>query len=80
MAGRVDAKLKELGIDLPAPMAPIAKYVPYVVTGNVVVISGQLPAVDGKVAFTGKVSVDLSVEQGAAAARQSFINLLVYLL
>ena len=79
MAGRVDARLKELGIVLPAPMAPIANYVPYVVTGNVVVISGQLPAVDGKVAFTGKVSVDLSIEQGAAAARQSFVNLLVHL-
>ena len=79
MAGRVDAKLKELGIDLPAPMAPIANYVPYVVTGKLVVISGQLPAVDGKVAFTGKVSVDLSIEQGAAAARQSFVNLLVHL-
>ncbi len=79
MPGQIDAKLKELGIDLPAPMAPIANYLPYVVTGNLVVISGQLPTIDGKVAFTGKVSVDLSIEQAAAAARQSFINLLVHL-
>ena len=79
MAGRVDTKLQELGIDLPAPMAPIANYVPYVITGKLVVISGQLPAIDGKVAFTGKVGVDLNIEQGAAAARQSFINLLVHL-
>ena len=79
MAGHVDAKLQELGIVLPAPMGAIANYVPYAITGNLVVISGQLPAVDGKVAFTGKVSADLSVEQGAAAARQSFINLLAHL-
>ncbi len=79
MAGRIDAKLQELGIALPDAMAPIANYVPYVVTGNTVVISGQLPAIDGKVAFTGKVPTDLSIEQGAAAARQSFINLLVHL-
>jgi len=79
MAGHVDAKLQELGIVLPAPMGAIANYVPYAITGNLVVISGQLPAVDGKVAFTGKVSADLTVEQGAAAARQSFINLLAHL-
>jgi enamine deaminase RidA (YjgF/YER057c/UK114 family) len=79
MAGRIDAKLQELGIVLPAPMGAIANYVPFAITGKLVVISGQLPAVDGKVAFTGKVSADLSVEQGAAAARQSFINLLAHL-
>ena len=53
MAGQVETRLAELGITLPRPMAPIANYVPYVVTGNLVVISGQLPAVDGKVAVTG---------------------------
>lgn len=79
MAGKIEARLRELGITLPTPMAPIANYVPFVVTGNLVVISGQLPAVDGKVAFTGKVPVDLSIEQGAQAARASFINLLAHL-
>ena len=79
MPGRIDAKLKELGIELPAGMPPIANYVPAVVTGNLVVVSGQLPAIDGKVAFTGKVPTDLTVEQAAAAARQSFINVLVHL-
>ena len=77
--GQIDQRLKDLGITLPTPAKPIANYVPYVVTGKLVVISGQLPAVDGKVAFTGKVSVDLTIEQGAAAARQSFVNLLVHL-
>ena len=79
MAGQIDAKLRELGIHLPTPMAPIANYVPTVTTGNLVVVSGQLPAIDGKLAFTGKVPIDLSIAQGAAATRQSFINVLVHL-
>ncbi len=79
MAGQVEAKLAELGITLPLPMAPVANYVPYVITGNLVVISGQLPAVDGKVSVTGKVSWGVSVEKAAEAARLCFINVLVHL-
>ena len=55
MPGRIEVKLAELGITLPRPMPPIANYVPYAVTGNLVVVSGQVPAVDGKIAVTGKV-------------------------
>jgi len=79
MPGRIDAKLAELDITLPRPMAPIANYVPYVVTGNLVVVSGQLPAVDGKVAFTGKVSWGVTPEQAKEATRLSFINVLAHL-
>ncbi len=79
MAGRVETKLAELGIMLPSLMAPIANYVPYVVTGNLVVVSGQLPATDGKVAVTGKVSWGVSVEQAKDAARLCFVNVLVHL-
>lgn len=80
MAGRIDARLAELGITLPTPMPPIANYVPFVVTGNLVVVSGQVPAVDGKIAVTGKVGPGgLSIEQGQAAARQCFINVLTQL-
>jgi enamine deaminase RidA (YjgF/YER057c/UK114 family) len=79
MAGRIETKLAELGITLPRPMQPIANYVPYVVTGNLAVISGQVPAVDGKIAVTGKVGVGLTVEQGQQAARLCFINVLVHL-
>jgi enamine deaminase RidA (YjgF/YER057c/UK114 family) len=75
----VDQKLAELGIVLPKPMAPVANYVPYVVTGALVVISGQLPAVDGSVAVTGKVGESVDVEQGQRAARLCFINLLAHL-
>lgn len=79
MAGRIDARLRELGVTLPTPMAPIANYVPFVITGDLVFVSGQLPVVDGKVAITGRVTVGVSVEQGQAAARQCFINLLAQL-
>ncbi len=75
----IDARLAELGIDLPAAMAPLANYVPYVVAGNLVVVSGQLPAVDGKVAVVGKVGAEVSVEQGQHAARLCFTNVLTHL-
>src|SRR4051794_10936493 len=79
MPGRIEVKLAELGITLPRPAAPIANYVPYVVTGDHVVVSGQVPAVDGRVAITGKVSQGVSLEQGREAARLCFINVLVHL-
>src|ERR1700730_14977 len=79
MAGRVEATLAELGITLPRPMQPIANYVPYVVTGNLVVVSGQVPAIDGKIAVTGKVAAGLSIDRGKEAARLCFINVLVHL-
>src|SRR5580693_3278164 len=80
MPGRVELKLAELGISLPTtPMPPLANYVPYVVTGDLVVVSGQVPAIDGKIAITGKVSWGVSPDQGKEAARLCFINVLVHL-
>src|SRR5689334_14258536 len=79
MAGKIEAKLTELGIELSAGMPPIANYVPYVVTGNRAVISGQVPAVDGKIAIVGKLGAELSVERGQEAARLCFVNLLAHL-
>src|SRR3978361_1763617 len=79
MAGQIEAKLAELGITLPRQMPPIANYVPYVVTGNLVVVSGQVPAIDGKIAITGKVSWGVSADQAKEAARLCFINVLVHL-
>ncbi|HET6609256.1 MAG TPA: RidA family protein [Rhodopila sp.] len=78
MAGQIEARLAELGITLPLPMQPIANYVPYVVTGNLVYVSGQVPAVDGKIAVTGKVSWGVSIDHGKEAARLCFINVLVH--
>ena len=79
MPGRIDATLAQLDVTLPPPAAPIANYVPFVVTGKLVVISGQGPVLDGKVAFTGKLGDTLSVEQGQQAARQCLLNLLAQL-
>ena len=75
----IEAKLAELGVTLPAPMAPVANYVPYVVAGTLVVVSGQIPALDGAVAITGKVGGAVTVEQGKDAARLCFINVLAQL-
>jgi enamine deaminase RidA (YjgF/YER057c/UK114 family) len=79
MAGRIDQRLNDLGIVLPTPAVPIANYVPFAVSGKLVVISGQIPMRDGAVAFTGKVGVDVTPEQGKEAARLCFINLLAQL-
>ena len=79
MAGRIDEILHQLGIVLPTPTAPIANYVPYVRSGDLIFVSGQLPAVDGKVAVAGKIGDGVSIEQGQHAARLSFINILVHL-
>jgi enamine deaminase RidA (YjgF/YER057c/UK114 family) len=80
--GTADAKLQELGISLPTPAAPVANYVPFVRTGNLVVISGQLClGLDGKLAdaHKGKLGAEVSPEQGQEAARLCAINLLAQL-
>jgi enamine deaminase RidA (YjgF/YER057c/UK114 family) len=78
MAG-IAARLAELGITLPTPMAPLANYVPFVRTGDLVIVSGQVPAVDGRVAITGKLGDAVSAEQGQQAARLCLINVLAQL-
>ena len=75
----VSDRLAELGITLPSPTAPLANYVPFTVAGNLAVVSGQIPLLDGKLACTGKLGASVSVEQGQAAARQCFINVLAHL-
>lgn len=74
-----DKKLKELGIELPAPSKPIANYVKAVRTGNLVFLSGHGPTrADGSL-ITGKVGKDLTLEQGYEAARITAISLLATL-
>lgn len=79
MAGKIETTLAELGITLPTPAVPIANYVPFVATGRLVVISGQIPMRDGKIAYTGKISQGMSINDGQDAARLCFINLLAQL-
>ncbi|KAA5605823.1 RidA family protein [Roseospira marina] len=76
MAGRVEARLTELGIILPQATAPVANYVPFVVSGSSVVVSGQIPLADGKPAYTGLLGDSVSLEDGQAAARLCGVNLI----
>lgn len=79
MAGVIEAKLAELGITVPLAAAPLANYIGYNIVGNLVVVSGQIPLVDGKIAVTGKVGAGVTIEQGQQAARICFVNLLAQL-
>lgn len=76
MAGKVEARLKEIGISLPQAPTPAANYVPYVRTGNLVFIAGQIPVSDGVVKYTGLASQDLSVDDAYQAARLCGINII----
>jgi len=75
----IEDKLKELKIELPKISKPIANYVGYVVSGNMVYISGQLPMLDGKVAYTDQLGGGISVEVAYKAARLCGINILAQL-
>ena len=79
MAGEVDARLAELGIEVPEAAAPVANYVGFVQSGNLVFGSGQVPLVDGAFKFQGKVGAEFSVEQGQEAARICAINIITQL-
>ena len=70
-----DQNLEKLGLELPEPSAPVANYVPYVVSGNLVFISGQISKIGDK-AIGGRLGEDLTVEQGQAAAKLSALNLI----
>jgi enamine deaminase RidA (YjgF/YER057c/UK114 family) len=77
--GAVDRRLQELGIALPAAAAPVANYVPYVRTGSLVVVSGQIClGPDGKIAdaHKGKLGREVSLQQGQEAARLCAVNVL----
>ncbi len=76
MAGQIEARLTELGIELPQAAAPAANYVPYVVSGNLVFVSGQITVWNGELRHQGKVGQDLSVEDGQAAARLCALNII----
>jgi enamine deaminase RidA (YjgF/YER057c/UK114 family) len=68
--------LGELGLVLPAAVPPAADYVKCRVSGTVLYISGHGPMRDGQAVFTGKVGIDLDVEDGAASAELAMLNIL----
>jgi enamine deaminase RidA (YjgF/YER057c/UK114 family) len=72
----IDEKLASLDIILPSPPKPAGSYVPVVITGKLMFVSGQIPIKDGKVAYLGKVSKDISLEEAQKAAKLCIINTL----
>jgi enamine deaminase RidA (YjgF/YER057c/UK114 family) len=72
----VEEKLTELGLTLPDVAAPVASYVPAVISGNYVYTSGQLPFVDGGLPATGKVGADVDQETAAKLAATCALNAL----
>ncbi len=76
MSGTIDARLEELGITLPNPAAPAANYVPFVVSGSQVFISGQVPIGPEGLMYQGKVGRDVSAEDAQLAARLCALNII----
>lgn len=73
----IEDKLAEMGVTIPDPKPALGSYVPAVQTGNLVFVSGNLPIqADGSMLHSGKLGVDVSVEEGYAAAKQCAINCL----
>ncbi len=76
MGKSYEARLNELGIELPAPPKPVATYIPAVRAGELLFLSGVIPLRDGKLAVEGKLGKDLTIEQGYEAARIALLNAL----
>ena len=79
MSGTIDARLRQLGIELPEPAAPVANYVPFTVSGNLVFIAGQLCLWNGERRFPGKLGAAIGIPDGQQAARLCALNILAHL-
>jgi len=76
MTGIIEQKLVDIGLDLPNAAAPAGNYVPYVISGNLIFVSGQIPMGPDGPEYQGKLDKDFSIEDGQAAARLCALNLL----
>jgi len=79
MSATISARVTALGLELPNPSTPSANYVPWVRTGNLVFISGQLPLKDGQCAFVGRVGDEVELDTARQAAQQCGLNILAHL-
>jgi enamine deaminase RidA (YjgF/YER057c/UK114 family) len=77
--GRIEARLKELEVELPVPSRPGANYVPFVRCGSLVFLTGQLSQWNGERRFVGKLGREFGVPEGQQAARLCALNLLAHL-
>ena len=76
MAGTIDSRLAELGIELPEAAAPAANYVPYAISGNQLYIAGQVTVWNGEFKFIGRLGEELGVDEGYQAARLCALNII----
>lgn len=77
MAGRIDERLRTLGIELPEPQLPrVAKILGYRMANGLLLVSGQIPQWNGERRFIGKLGREFTTEQGREAARLSALNVL----
>ena len=76
MGGRVESRLIQLGIELPSPAAPAANYVPFVISGNKIFVSGQIPVFDGEIKYRGRLGEELVLDDGYQAARLCCLNII----
>lgn len=79
MSTRIDDRLSSLEIELPAPSLPGANYVPFVRTGNLLFLTGQLSQWNGERRFVGKLGREFGVAEGQQAARLCALNLIAHL-
>jgi enamine deaminase RidA (YjgF/YER057c/UK114 family) len=78
MNGKIDLRLKQLGLTLPPATVPVANYVPWVKSGNLVFCAGQIPLLNGEIRHHGIVGQDVSVEEAVNAARLCALNLIAH--
>jgi enamine deaminase RidA (YjgF/YER057c/UK114 family) len=76
MSGRIDARLKELGLTLPKPAAPLANYVPWVKSAQLLFVSGQLAMGPNGLEFAGTVGHGVTIDEGKRAARLAALNVI----
>lgn len=79
MSGKIDSRLIHLDLELPTPPSPVASYVPYVETSNLIFISGQICFINEDRSLEGKVGDSLTLEQGQQGAQNSILNTLGHL-
>lgn len=79
MAGRIEAHLKAQGIELPNASTPAANYVPFVRSGNLVFVSGQVSQWNGERKFLGKLGREFDIPEGQQAARLCALNLVAHM-
>ena len=76
MTGKIETRLAELGITLPQAATPAGAYVPYVTSGNLVFVAGQITLENGEIKYKGRLGENMSADDGYAAARLCGLNLL----